>query len=1107
MTRDRPQEKSLFKGIDRVISKKFYTKEHLTSHIEDNYTEFLDSYLQDYFRENSKILMMSSVDKKSEKVTDYYLNILKYSMEPTHYKGVDRVRKLITPALAMKYNLTRELSLNVQMYLSSNDRADPSTQEVLTRKRVKYELGRIPLLVNSKYDPYKEEGLLNPYHFLVNGSCRVLYHLLESNSTLKSVRVLLKNNDSLKLEKVSLRYSVDKDVNTKSFLLEYSDGVMVTLGNSHTKISIFTLLRLLKVSLPEIISLKSGKIDSLSLLNLAYEKYAKPFDQVVEEYLTSFRLPSTGEGGESGLEVALRHLEENLLPSRQIRYKDWTELKKEQLLNLLVEVLQAGHVSPEFQDSLANKRVFTVKNHFIKVFEKSFKQIIERGKVILLRDLGLIRKTKSLGHLIRSEIIKKSFRKYLTQGSTSISVPQSEHMSYTNLTTLVSAQRKVVSLLNKNITHEKYRSMNPSKPGRLCPVQTPHSRSVGLVEYLSLGTIYSRRVPTSQVLGVFDRVDSEKENSTGKLYINDKLIGYYYEDLKKIREKLSRMKRKSHLGVVVHDNDVHLRTSEGRLLKPFYVVLKEEPLICKLDTKTYEEMSLKDLISKGYVVYLDFTEQLNRLIAPTYSDLTKQTEVLHLNPGVYLSYLGSSLPLVSSNAAHRASLSLRLVDQAVGSKLNKTEFKYNELKVEYLVNSDPSILRTSFEDLTEESLGQNLILSFMHGEVEEDSLVMNRSAIQRGVLDSVMWKRTLKELKKEEGRFNYQVNDKIENPIQTLEEDHLPRVGTLINESPILVLDEMEDLSKAVTIKSPHTPYYINQISVDSPIEDTGVVEFRFSKLRKVEEGDKLGTRYGLKGVIGKLVSELDLLIPRDGVTPSLLISNHVISSRMVIGPLLEVFLTKAAVIKGEFLEIPVFGEDTDLVELVRDAQRVLSDSGSDPKGYQSVFDVSTLKEVKINMGPSKVFLLEHHSRDKFYVRTDKGGVSQLTHQPGEGRVVGGGLKFSEMESNAGLEHTATEFIKDRLSIDKIKVKICKCGYMWDLQKENLFCAICKKEAQTTTVELPYAFVVLTKILKAAHIGTKFHLQDEEDPIDDIDVSLDVPTESEEELLVADEES
>lgn len=1068
-----------FKQYDVNMVSKYYNRQHLVNHIESSYAEFLEHYLAQFFKQNEKTLMLSQPDKKRGVIVDYYLNLGRYSLELTHYKGPDRTKKAVDSAVAMKYNLTRELNLNLQMHLSSKVRDSEEEEEIITRKKVKYQIGKLPLLINSRYDPYAENSLITPYHFIVNGSCRLLYHLLEPNNAIK----IIKGDKN----SVNIRYSKDSIYNRQSVNANITEhNVTVSFPNlSATQFNLFSLLRLLEVPITQVLDIKSKENDSLQIFNLAYEPYTKPLNELYMEYLSTFKVNFSKQDSDSVLKEKVEsHIQQNLFHfNLSIEYSNWKELKKDQLLDILKELMYYKN-DPEnipYIDSLAHKKLFSLKNHFSRVFQQSFKQILSKGKVIILRDLGLIKRTKSLTHIVRSDVIKKSFRKYLTQGtSSSITVPQSEHLSYTNMTSVTSAQRKIVSSLNKTLTHEKYRCVNPSKSGRICCVQTPHSRSVGLVEYLALGAITSTEVDFSVVSSLLSKVDSSKENSTGSLYVNDKFIGYVYEDLKKIHEKMLKLKRKYPIGVVLKDSNLYINLSEGRILKPFYTVSKEELGIFKLTHEQFLKTDLKELVYKGYVTYLDFQEELSIPIAPTIGEITKETQVMHINPAAYLSYSGSGLPLVSTNAAHRASLALRLIDQSIGGKLTKPLFKFNELKVEYLVNSNPSILRTSFDESLREDVGQNLIIAFMHGQNEEDSVVINKSAVQRGLLNSVMWKRVIKEVKKDDcNRFNYQISDKVDTPVVNLESDHLPRVGSLVNEDLIMMVDE-GNMNRPTKVFSPHTQYYINEISVDTPVEDAPIVEFKFSKLRKVGEGDKIGTRYGLKGIISKPRSQLDLVIPENGVHPTLMISNHVINSRMIIGPLLELHLTKAAVLEGTPKVAPVFAEESTVSNLVNEARQVLRAHNYDEEGYELLFDVSTNSVKRISMGPSKTQLLEHYARDKFYTRAHKGGINALTRQPGEGRASKGGLKFSEMESNAALEHTAAEFIKDRLGVDQIKVKICNCGYIWDFEKEGLMCNICGKESSTTTVSLPYAFVILTKILKAGHISTKFNVKKEQ---------------------------
>ena len=450
-----------------------------------------------------------------------------------------------------------------------------------------------------------------------------------------------------------------------------------------------------------------------------------------------------------------------------------------------------------------------------------------------------------------------------------------------------------------------------------------------------------------------------------KIYLDQIYVG---NSNQQILSKLQKLKRKyNSIGYSVSNNNIEIRSSAGRILKPVYN-LKKINLLSPQDT-------LDQLIQKGLLCYLDCQEESASVIT-SFNEFDLSANYSEVNPSSYLSYLASSLPFISSNAAHRATLSLRLSDQALGSKINKDKFEKGEPKSEFLIKTDPSIIRTAQEEHFEQCLGQNTIIGFYHYEVEEDSVSLNRSAVERGLFDSMMIRVISKQsLKKDAQKYNYQV----ESTESNLESDYLPKIGSTVDNQTILNLDQKNDVLRLTKVKSPPTFFDLEDLTLYAQEGQSCSIDFKFSKLQKIGVGDKLGTRAGLKGVISDLKSELDSWLPENGVNPSLYLSTHVINSRMIVGPLMEVLFSKAYVINGQVLKVPCFLEKEETENLHLKVKSILENASMDPRGYEAGYDLATNARSLITMGPTKTLLLEHHARHKAYIRTDKGGTSILT--------------------------------------------------------------------------------------------------------------------------------
>jgi len=676
--------------------------------------------------------------------------------------------------------------------------------------------------------------------------------------------------------------------------------------------------------------------------------------------------------------------------------------------------------------------------------------------------------------------MRKTFYSYFNKGDIQTNKPYSEFIKATNAYTLLSDQRKIISELSKEVPNVRARSTHPSKPGRICPIQTPHSKAVGFVEYLSLSSALSKRSPIRKIMNsnLFKYLFSLKNPKTGySVLCNDRLIGYLNKKLvSRFVERLVKFKRKRpyfSFGVDKKNKVLFISFTECRLMKLVYPVEAGVPLVLKLKQK---DLSIKEMLKKGFLTYIDAKEEAYANIACDYADLTQQTDYLYINKDAYLSFMCNSIPLASVNATHRYSLSMRLLDQALGRPEKKFNGFYNQKKFQYLVDAHPSVLKTIFEDKFLENLRQNLICAFGQSNVEEDAVHLNRSAVQRGLFLHIINKKIEKSF---EDIINFTPNSDVlnlilKNPSDVFKDGYL-RVGQFMDSKPVLFEQGFTKMEGHL-VKSPPSLFNLSKVAYKLEKSTHSCdIKLTFTKVRKPSVGDKIGTRNGLKGVISELTHEYELPFTNTGINAAFIFSNHAIVSRTVIAPLLEIYLSKAIAVAGKSIRTTSFVSSNLIEELKTKAKRVLEEAQMDPAGQEKIYNFALKKFTNRTQGPLKILLLEHHARDKYYLRLNKGGINTLTRQPGDGRSVSGGLRFGQMEVNAAIEHSAMSFLKERLGSDLIKVNICQCGTLME-QPTAQICLTCQKQPICTQVEIPYAFIAFYKSILGLHGQINFNV-------------------------------
>jgi DNA-directed RNA polymerase beta subunit len=196
------------------------------------------------------------------------------------------------------------------------------------------------------------------------------------------------------------------------------------------------------------------------------------------------------------------------------------------------------------------------------------------------------------------------------------------------------------------------------------------------------------------------------------------------------------------------------------------------------------------------------------------------------------------------------------------------------------------------------------------------------------------------------------------------------------------------------------------------------VVRVRTREVREPELGDKLTSRHGQKGIIGRVMNQEDMPFdPVRGIAPDIIVNPHGMPSRMTIGQIVEMTTSLLATLPGATETRPdgtPFSEAGD--DRLERLSRALVERGFHHSGKTLMMNGETGEPMEslIFMAPLYILRLRHMVRDKMHGRT-RGPKNALTQQPVEGRSKDGGLRFGEQERDCALAHGATAFLKDRM--------------------------------------------------------------------------------------------
>jgi DNA-directed RNA polymerase beta subunit len=400
--------------------------------------------------------------------------------------------------------------------------------------------------------------------------------------------------------------------------------------------------------------------------------------------------------------------------------------------------------------------------------------------------------------------------------------------------------------------------------------------------------------------------------------------------------------------------------------------------------------------------------------------------------------------------------------------------------------------------------GQNIIvaISTYTGYNQEDSIMINRGSIERGLFRSVFYRTYKDEEKKnqnsgEEERFckpdTTTTKQMRHGNYSKIEADGFVPENTFVNNDDILIgkvvplrvptgmvvpagSKKFRDVSRG--LRNNETGY-VDKIFRNRNGEGYSFVKIRMRIDRVPEIGDKFSSRHGQKGTCGMILDPEDMPQTADGIVPDIIINPHCIPSRMTIAQLLETLLGKAACMLG------CLGDGTPFNAVsVEGIAKILQDHlGMNPYGNEILYNGynGRMMETSIFIGPCFYQRLRHCSADKLHSRAS-GPLVMLTRQPAEGRAREGGLRFGEMERDCVAAHGIADFTKERLNecSDAFRCFSCReCGLLALANPtEGLWlCRGCGNTTNFSAIQIPYASKLLFQELETMSISSRFITQ------------------------------
>jgi DNA-directed RNA polymerase II subunit RPB2 len=755
-------------------------------------------------------------------------------------------------------------------------------------------------------------------------------------------------------------------------------------------------------------------------------------------------------------------------------------------------------------------------------------------EIVNISNINKIIKSVLLEVGLKTSLATGNFGSAKAGGPSKIGV--SQVLNRLNYISGISHLRRISTPIEKTGKLVAPRKLHNTQWGYICPSETPEGHSVGVVKNMSstaIVSIYSNPKTIREYLEAvgtllpLEKATPDEKYSFTRVFLNGAWIGvlppaHAVETIQKLKGAKRCGRIHIQTGIIWKPalRELWITTEAGRMLRPllYAPALREiaedttGTLAKQIDALTkWESLLLWETPTGQHLVeYIDPGETEGAYIAMTQEEAVAKDapDYTHaeLHPSTALGTLASNIPFPDHNQSPRNSYQAAMGKQSMGMYALNFRERFDALAHLLCYPQVPYVspFMSKFYGAQTMPCGQNIVVAIMTytGYNQEDSIMINRGALDRGLFRSVFYRTYKDEERKnqssgEEERFQ-RPDPTLTRQMKNANYDKLDETG-FVPENEFVDTDDIL-IGKVVPLRVP-TGMVIpagakrfRDVSRTMRNNETGWVDrifknrngegYSFAKVRVRQDripeiGDKFSSRHGQKGTCGMILNPEDMPRTASGMVPDIIINPHCIPSRMTIAQLMETLLGKVA------RELGCLGDGSPFNEVTLEGlSRVLRDElGMEPAGNEILYNGFTGRqmETSIFMGPCYYQRLRHCSADKMHSRSS-GPLVMLTRQPAEGRAREGGLRFGEMERDCVAAHGISEFTKERLMecSDLFRCWSCQdCGLIAIVNpKEGIWqCRGCGNTTSFSAIEIPYAYKLLLQELETMCISSRIVTQ------------------------------